>query len=152
MLALNDLIQFSEAYKDANSNIEANLVVADDSEVSKMITNLFNDANNCTLITVVPSHDSEVRDEDTRQMRNNLIFMIVKKTDHSAGNPMRLSNLALCQTEIQKLHNHILDIKDDFSNNCLFKNLDYTNMPITPISDYFGQVGYMLEVFTRTDL
>lgn len=152
MLLLNDLITFSEAFKTERPNLEASLVVAADDEVAKLIKDLSNADNSCTLITLIPSHDSQIKDEDNRKMQNNLTFMIVKKTDSKGGNSNRNTNFATTQIEILALLNKILSLNQSFNTNCLFNDIDLTNTPITPINDYFGQNGYMLDITTNTKL
>ena len=150
MLLLNDLIAFSEAHKTERANIEASITVAADDEVAKLIPDISNAGDKCTLITIIPSHDADIPDEDNRKTRNNLMFMIVKKTDSKGGNTMRNANFAICQAEIKALFTKIVDLHQNFDDNCIFNDIDLSTMQVTPINDYFGQNGYMLDVVTRT--
>ncbi|WP_422105591.1 hypothetical protein [Winogradskyella sp.] len=151
MLALNDLVAFAEAHVISRVNLEKQITVAEDDEVSKLIMDLSNANNLCTLIVVVPSHDANLPDEDTRQMSNNLMFFVVKKYDSKAGNQKKLDNFNTCQLEVNALLNKILDLKGNGENNCLFSDVDLGSMPITPVSNYFNQNGYLLQLSTRTD-
>lgn len=150
MLPLADLITFSDNYITTRTNLEASIVVANDSEVAKQIEDLANANNNCTLITVIPSHDSDFKNEDAKKYANNLMFFVVKKTSIKGGNTLRLDNFTLCQTEIQALAEHIVSLTDNFGTDCLFKDIDVSSITITPIANYFGQNGYLLELTTKT--
>lgn len=152
MLPINDLINFAETHKDARANLEEKIVVASDDEVASLIQDLSNSGNLCTLITVVPSHDPTLPDEDTRQAMDRLLFFVVKKHDTTSGNTSKLNNFAICQDEIKALLNKILDYKDNPIGNCLFADVDYSSISITPVSNYFNQNGYLLQLSTRTDL
>jgi len=152
MLLLPDLINFAKTYASQQPNIETAIVVSGDSEVSKLILNIANSGDHCTLIAVIPTHDPDIKDEDTRQFRNNLMFFIVKKTDTTGGNDLRLHNFSICQVEIKKLANYFLNLIDEEAEDCIFKDVDYNTMPITPVSNYFGQNGYLLELVTKTSL
>ncbi|MFC0605889.1 hypothetical protein [Winogradskyella pulchriflava] len=151
MLLIPDLITFSDAHQAERANLEANIVVGDDSEVSDRIKDLANANNQCTLITVIPSHNSNIQDEDTRQMANNLMFFIVKKYDSKGGLVQKTNNYTICQAEALALLNKILDLKDAQQDNCLFADLQPATAPITPVSNYFNQNGYLLQLTTRTD-
>ncbi|TXE18631.1 hypothetical protein ES692_06190 [Psychroserpens burtonensis] len=150
MLKLNKLIEFSEEYVNARANLEKAIIVAIDDEVAGLIEDLTNSGNQCTLITVIPTHDSAIRDEDNKAMKNNLLFFIVKKTDSKAGNAQKLANFVICQNEIEDLLKHIIGLIDAQGEDCLFKNIDYGSAPIIPIPNYFNQNGYLLEISTKT--
>jgi hypothetical protein len=151
MLALTDLIAFAEAHVASRPNLETNITVAEDDEVSKLVKDLANANQQCTLIAVVPSHDSVLPDEDTRQSNNNLLFFVVKKYDSKGGNQQKLNNFTICQEEIKVLLNKILDLKGTTNFNCAFNNLNLSAAPITPVTNYFNQNGYLLQLITRTD-
>ena len=150
MLLLSDLISFSDSYVASRPNLENRIVVASDDEVSKLYKDIANAGDTCTLIVVIPSHDSEVLDEDIKRLKNNLTFLVVKKTDSRAGNDEKIANFIIAQTEILELLKTLVGLAQNFGENCTFRDLDTTNMPITPVQDYFGANGYMLDAATRT--
>lgn len=151
MLAVTDLIAFANAHVTERPNLETQITVAEDDEVAKLVKDLPNANNLCTLIVVVPSHDAVLPDEDTRQTNNNLLFFVVKKYDSKAGNQDKLNNFSLCQVEIQALLNKILDLKGTFEANCIFSNINLESATITPVSNYYNQNGYLLQLSTKTD-
>ena len=151
MILIDDLNNFADHHKEERPNIEASIFVSSDDEVSKLIKDLTNANDKCTLITVVPSHNPNIPDEDTRQMQNQLLFFVVKKYDSKAGNNEKIKNFSLCQVEVQQLVNKIIDLKDNPSGLCDFSDIDYNSIQITPVSNYYNQNGYLMQLNSRTD-
>lgn len=151
MLAVNELKAFADTHISERLNLENNFMVASDDELSKLYKDTVNEGNNCTLVVLVPNFDSNISDEDNRKLRNNLIFMVVKKTDQSAGVVHRIERFQICQEEIKALLIKIVDLHHNFGENCLFKKIDLNSIRIDPVQDYLGANGFSLEFSTFTE-
>ncbi|WP_044403409.1 hypothetical protein [Lacinutrix sp. Hel_I_90] len=152
MLLLSDLRAFVDNYITTRPNLEPEvIVVASDDEASKMYKEHVNANDSCTLITVIPSHDSDSNDEDTAAFKNNLSFIIVKKTDATGGNDLKLDNYQLCQLEMLALSLKIKALINQFGEDCVFKDLDINSIQITPVNNYFSGNGYIMDVTNKTD-
>ena len=138
MLPITDLKAFSDNHRDIRPNIQASIMVSSDDEVSKLITELSNANDTCTLITVVPSHDPNIPDEDTRQSQDRLLFFVVKKYDSKGGNMKKLENFSITQTEVKELLNKIIDYKDNPNGNCLFDDVDFSNSFTSILKLWYG--------------
>ncbi|UOB16575.1 hypothetical protein [Abyssalbus ytuae] len=152
LLVKTDLQSFANLHVSERTNLENNFMVASDDELTKLYKDTVNDGNNCTLVTVIPTADANILDEDNRRFRNNLIFMIIKKTDAKAGSDHRIDVFQLCQEEILALTNKIIDLHHNFNQNCLFRDIDLNSIRIDPVQDYLGANGFALEFSVYTIL
>ena len=150
MLLLPDLISFSNAFVSLRTNIENNITVASEDEAVAQYKEVINAGNNCTMLTLIPTHDANAEDEDNAEMRNNLTFYILKKTDSKSGYQQKLDNFALTQIEILELSKYIKSLVQNFGVNCLFKDIDLSTIQITPINNYLGANGYVIDFTTET--
>lgn len=150
MLLLPDLIAFSESFVAERPNIENNLTVMDDEEAGTLYKDVVNSGNLCTLITVVPTHDSATPDEDNALFKNNAIFLIIKKIDERGGNQQKLDRVAICQQEVLAFAQKIKSLKANFGSNCIFSDIDLESIQVTPLNNYFKGAGYAVEFSTST--
>lgn len=150
MLLLPKLIEFSEAFVAERDNLENNITVAEHDEAVNRYKDIVNSGNNCTLITLIPSHDGNSESEDNSRLNNNLSFYILKKTETRASYQTKIDNFSLCQVEILALAKKIKELISSFGTDCLFKDVDLNSIQVTPMPNYLGGNGYVLDFFTTT--
>ena len=152
MLLLPNLIAFAETHVAERPNLEPNAIVtAEHDEAGKLYKDVVNAGSLCTLFVLIPSHDGNAEDEDNTQLKNNLSFIIMKKTDAKAGQQEKLNNFALCQLEILALAQKIKGLVANFGVNCIFKDIDLNTIQINPLPNYLGANGYSMDFSTETN-
>ncbi|MFI1770988.1 hypothetical protein [Thalassobellus citreus] len=150
MLLLTDFRAFADAFVNERPNLENNITVAEHDDAVNEYKDIVNAGNTCTLITLVPSHDDDSNNEDNAKMKNNLSFYILKKTDTKASNDTKLDNFAICQLEILALAKKIKALISNPEGNCMFKNIELNSIQITPMPNYLGGNGYVMDFYTKT--
>lgn len=152
MLSVSELQTFSEAHVAARPNLENYFMVASDDELAGLYRDITNEGEACTLVVVMPTFDGNIPDEDNRRLRNNLYFMVVKKTDKKAGHDARVEIFKKTQEEIKQLLIKVLDLHFNFGTNCLFRDIDLSSIRIDPVQDYVGSNGFQIEFSTLTKI
>lgn len=152
MIRIKELNDFAKIFVAERPNLENYFVVASDDELVKLYKDTVNDRDDCSLVVVVPNYDSEVVDEDNRRMRNNLYFMVVKKTDAKAGHEEKIDIFGITQEEIRALLIKVIDLHHNFQGSCLFRDIDLNSFQIDPVQDYIGANGYQIEFTTKSAL
>ncbi|MEX0275704.1 MAG: hypothetical protein AB3N16_15135 [Flavobacteriaceae bacterium] len=147
---LHELEEFTQQHQNSRIDLENNFIVASDDELAKEYKDVVNDGDSCTLVSVIPTHDADIGDEDNRRLQNNLYFMVIKKTDGKAGPEKRLEIFKKCQIEIKALLVKIVGLHENFSEDCVFRNIDLNSFRIDPVQDYLGANGFQIEFSTRT--
>lgn len=151
MLLINDLRSFVDNYITTRPNLENAIVVASDDEAGKLYKDTANAGELCTIIVVIPSHDSNSPDENNTKFKNNLTFLFIKKTDDKGGNDKKLDYYQICQLEVLAFSRKIKALIDAFGEDCVFRDLDINSIQITPTSNYFNGNGYIMDVANQTD-
>lgn len=152
MLLIPDLKTFAAEFMAERPNIENYELVSSDDEFGQLYKDVINTGNNCTMVVLIPTHSPNIKSEDNAKMKNNLTFMIVKKTDSKAGNAAQNDVFALCQLEVLALVKKIIALHHNFGINCIFRDIDLNSPNIVPVRDYFKANGYMLDISTNTNL
>lgn len=152
MLMLEELEQFANAHVSERPLLEKLFVISEESEYAKFLKDIGNHGDLMSLVLVLPTYDSRMDDEDTRDMGNNLYFMVVKKTDNSAGHDSKVEIFKKTQLELKALLEKIVDLHKNFGNNCLFRNIDLQTFRVDSVANYHGTNGWELEFSTETSL
>ncbi|QQV89950.1 hypothetical protein M1M27_gp06 [Cellulophaga phage Ingeline_1] len=151
MLSLIDLKIFVENHIAEREYLENFFIVASDDELVRAYKDTVNANLLCSFIVIIPSHDVNLQDEDNRKMLNNLYFMVIKKTDSKASENDRFNIFAHTQQEIKALLIKMVDLHHQYTDNCLFKELDLNGIRINPVQDYAGANGFEIEFSTNTE-
>ena len=152
MISIAELKQFTEQHVADRPNIENYFMVASDDELAKLYKDVVNDRDECTMVVLVPSHDSNIPDEDDIKTDNNLTFMIIKKTDGKAGHDEKIRVFGITQEEIKQLLLKIIGLYQNFGTDCAVRNMDLNSIKIDPVQDYVGSNGYGIDFTTTTNL
>lgn len=149
MLLLEDLEAFAADFMAERPNIENHFVVASEDKLARKYRNIRNAGDNCTMAVVIPSHDGDIPDEDNRRFRDNLFFVFLKKTNQKNGND--ISSFKVCQKECLAMVKKVLDLHENFGDNCIFRFVDLSSFKVDPLEDYLGGDGYQIEYSMRTN-
>lgn len=150
MLTIDQLEKFAANCVTELENLQDYTLVASDDEISKEIKQMVHPKDNCTLVAVLPDHDVSIPNEDNRKMRNNLILMVIKKTDNKAGKDTRIHNFKIAQSIILKITKKIVQLHHNSGLDCIFKEIDLNSITINPIQNYHQTNGYSIEFTTKT--
>lgn len=150
MLQLDDLDAFAAEFTGERPNLENYFMVASEDKLAKLYGDTVNKGDLCTMVVVIPSHDANIPDEDNRRFRDNLFFVFLKKTDQTAGNKEELRVFGLCQAEALAMVRKIIDLHQNFGENCIFRDIDLNSVRVDPLQDYLSANGYQLEFATKT--
>lgn len=152
MLLLGDLEKFAKDHVAERPLLEGLFIISEESEYAKFIKDVGNHGDLMSLVVVLPTYDSRLEDEDSRDMGNNLYFMIVKNTDKTAGHEAKFEIFKKTQLEIKALLVKIIELHKNFGENCLFRNIDLQTFRVDPVANYHGTNGWELEFSTETKL
>lgn len=152
MLLLEDLEAFAESHVAERPLLEKLFIVSEESEYAKFVKDVGNHGDLMSLVLVLPTYDSRMEDEDSREVGNNLYFMIVKNTDNSAGHDFKVQVFKKTQSEMKVLWEKIVALHRNFGQDCLFKQIDLRTFRMDPVSNYHGTNGWELEFSTETRL
>lgn len=152
MLRINELKAFAkQCVDDINNLLDYHLVGSED-ELSKRIRDIAHLDDTCSLVVILPTYNGSFGDEDNRKMRNNLLFMVIKKTDSGGGTAERIQVFTITQEIIIQLIKKIAALHYNNSLNCVFKDIDLNSIQVDPVQDYFETNGYGLEFSTKTPI
>ena len=152
MISIQELQDFTIAHVAERAKLENYFMVASDDELARLYKDTPNPGDQCTLVVIIPSHDSDFMDEDNLKMNNNLSFMIIKKTDTKAGNDEKIRMFGITQVEIKALLLKILSLYQKLGDNCVFRDMELDSIQIDPVQDYIGANGYGMDFVNRTEL
>lgn len=150
MLLLEDLDSFAAEFTGERPNMENYFMVASEDKLAKQYGDVVNNADLCSFVVVIPSHDANILDEDNRRFRDNLFFVVLKKTDQTQGNKEELRVFDICQKEILALVKKMVDLHQNFGENCIFRDIDLNSIRVDALQDYLGANGYQLELTIKT--
>lgn len=150
MLLLEDLDAFAAEFTGERPNMENYFMVASEDKLAKQYGDVVNNADLCSFVVVIPSHDANILDEDNRRFRDNLFFVVLKKTDQTQGNKEELRIFDICQKEILALVQKMVDLHHNFGENCIFRDIDLNSIRVDALQDYLGANGYQLELTIKT--
>ncbi|UOY07709.1 hypothetical protein L0P88_03960 [Muricauda sp. SCSIO 64092] len=152
MLLLEDLITFADAHVSERQDLEKLFVLGEETEYAKEVKDVGNHGNLMSLVLVLPTYDSRMEDEDSREIGNNLYFMVVKNTDVRGKQEMKIEIFKKTQVEIRALAQKIVALHRNSGVNCLFKHIDLNSIRLDPVVNYHGTNGWELEFTTETQL
>lgn len=149
MLKINDLEQFSEAFKQENSEIKKILLLVDDEDYTKFVKAENHEKTEAILITVLPSANLVYTDTDNFKFVNHLHFFIIQKMDAKSSYKAYVDVFKFTQPLIKKLFDFIKLKTDDFEE-CMFKDFDLKRASFDPVTDKARTYGYSMSIPLKT--